>query len=83
VANVFAIQDEIASAVAHSLRLRPGSPAPKKVVNLEAYKLYLKGRHHWNAGRFEAAIGDFSQSQHHSIHELVGRAFSPPPHQRP
>jgi serine/threonine-protein kinase len=62
VANVFAIQDEIASAVAHSLRLRLGSSAPKKVVNLEAYKLYLKGRHHWNAGRFEAAITDFSRA---------------------
>lgn len=62
VANVFAIQDEIASAVAHSLRLRLGSSAPKKVVNLEAYKLYLKGRHHWNTGRFEAAIGEFSRA---------------------
>lgn len=62
VANVFAIQDEIASAVAHSLRLRLGSPAPKKIVNLEAYKLYLKGRHHWNADRLEAAIADFSRA---------------------
>src|SRR5579864_3367522 len=60
--NVFAIQDEIASAVAHSLRLRLGSSPPKKVVNLEGYKLYLKGRHHWNAGRFEAAIADFSRA---------------------
>jgi TolB-like protein len=62
VANVFAIQDEIASAVAHSLRLRLGSAAPTKVVNLEGYKLYLKGRHHWNAGRFEAAITDFGRA---------------------
>ena len=62
VANVFAIQDEIASAVAHSLRLRLSSAVPKKVVNLEAYKLYLKGRHHWNAGRFEAAIADFGRA---------------------
>jgi serine/threonine-protein kinase len=61
VANVFAIQDEIASAVAHSLRLRLSS-APEKVVNLEGYKLYLKGRHHWNAGGFEAAIADFSRA---------------------
>ena len=28
----------------------------------KAYKLYLKGRHHWNAGRFEAAIADFSRA---------------------
>lgn len=62
VANVFAIQDEIASAVAHSLRLRLGSSAPKKIVNLEAYKLYLKGRHHWNADRLEAAIADFRRA---------------------
>jgi adenylate cyclase len=62
VANVFAIEDEIASAVAHALRVRLGSPVVKKVVNLEAYKLYLKGRHQWNAGRFEAAIADFSRA---------------------
>jgi TolB-like protein/Tfp pilus assembly protein PilF len=63
VANVFAIQDEIASAVAHSLRLRLGSSAPTKVVSVEGYKLYLKGRHHWNAGRFEAAIADFGRAR--------------------
>ena len=61
-ANVFAIEDEIASAVAHALRLRLGSPVAKKVVSLEAYKLYLKGRHQWNAGKFEAAIADFSRA---------------------
>lgn len=62
VANIFAIEDEIASAVAHSLRLRLGSPAPKKIVSVDAYKLYLKGRHHWNADRLEAAISDFSRA---------------------
>lgn len=50
-ADVFAVQDDIASSVASALdlRLRPTSPpvraAPMKV---EAYTLYLRGRFLWN-----------------------------------
>ena len=62
VEDIFSIQDEIASAIASALhtRLRPAAGA--KVVNLGAYKLYLKGRHHCDLGEFELAISDFRRA---------------------
>ena len=48
--DVFAIQDEISTAVAGELGprigLTPKRTAPRGPVNLEAYTLYLQGRHH-------------------------------------
>jgi serine/threonine-protein kinase len=51
--DVFAVQDEIAGAVASTLRVRlQGAsgihPAPARPQDPEAYRLYLKGRHHWS-----------------------------------
>lgn len=50
--DIFAIQDEIASAVASSLHLRLfGRSAPPRHVrteNIGAYNCYLLGRYHWN-----------------------------------
>ncbi|HEV8209158.1 MAG TPA: protein kinase [Vicinamibacterales bacterium] len=51
--DVFAVQDEIAAAVASTLSVRlQGTsgihPAPARPQDPEAYRLYLKGRHHWN-----------------------------------
>ena len=50
--DVFAIQDEIASNIVNALRLTLGRqelPRIKRPTdNLEAYHLYLKGRHFWH-----------------------------------
>jgi serine/threonine-protein kinase len=51
--DIFAIQDEIARAIGGALRVRllqPGREARVKppTDDLEAYGLYLKGRHFWN-----------------------------------
>jgi serine/threonine-protein kinase len=51
-ADVFAIQDEIASNIVDVLKLRLGRQklpkAKRPTDNLEAYHLYLKGRHFWH-----------------------------------
>lgn len=49
-ADVFAIQDEIARAVAGALRvsLAPSSEGAARVRDFEGYMLYLRGRHYWN-----------------------------------
>jgi len=50
-ADVLAIQDEIAEAIADSLRVELGDrrqrAARRGTTNVEAYHLYLKGRFHW------------------------------------
>jgi eukaryotic-like serine/threonine-protein kinase len=51
--DVFEIEDQIAASVVETLKVTlvntPGSPfAGKRTTNLEAYKLYLRGRHAWN-----------------------------------
>jgi serine/threonine-protein kinase len=48
--DVFAIQDEISRKVVNTLRVRltgaaPALPGPE---NIEAYHVYLRGRHEWN-----------------------------------
>jgi TolB-like protein/Tfp pilus assembly protein PilF len=73
VADVFAIQDEIARTIVDTLRAKLlqdlGEPVPVRYrANLKAYHLYLKGRHAWNRrtqssiaegiGFFEAAIAE-------------------------
>jgi adenylate cyclase len=52
-ADVFAVQDEIAHAIVEALELRLSHVSPRLRVrsgtsNLEAYELYLKGRFFWN-----------------------------------
>jgi TolB-like protein/Flp pilus assembly protein TadD len=49
--DIFAVQDEIATAVARTLRVRLSAgtlSARPSTTNFEAYTLFLKGRHHWN-----------------------------------
>lgn len=50
-ADIFAVQDEIATTIAHRLETklegRSATPAAPPTSNLEAYHDYLKGRHLW------------------------------------
>jgi serine/threonine-protein kinase len=49
--DVFMIQDEISRAIAHALKVKLADEQPlvkRPTDDLEAYHLYLKGRHHWN-----------------------------------
>jgi serine/threonine protein kinase/tetratricopeptide (TPR) repeat protein len=66
--DVFAVQDEIARTIADRLKVRLAGSADRPLVkaptnDVEAYDLYLRGRHFWNLRRprpaiecFEAAI---------------------------
>jgi eukaryotic-like serine/threonine-protein kinase len=61
-ADVFAIQDEIAQTIVTTLRATLlhdlGDPVPVRYTgNLRAYHLYLKGRHAWNR-RTQASIAE-------------------------
>ena len=52
-ADVFAVQEEMATAISSSLRLRLSSEdrarlAARPTQDSVAYEEYLKGRHHWN-----------------------------------
>ena len=48
--DVFAVQEEIAARVVEALRLRlvAQPTSPRRPASLEAYHLYLRGRHLWN-----------------------------------
>ena len=51
--DIFAVQDEISSEISGKLRLQLTRAEKKQLTkhhteNVEAYQLYLKGRHHWN-----------------------------------
>jgi len=46
--DIFAVQDEIARAIAEQLKVTLGAAVKPATKNLEAYELYLKGRHLWN-----------------------------------
>jgi serine/threonine protein kinase/Tfp pilus assembly protein PilF len=68
--DIFAIQDEISNEISEKLRLKL-TPAEKKRLtkrqtrDAEAYRLYLKGRHHWNQWTeegFYKAIEYFQQA---------------------
>jgi serine/threonine-protein kinase len=53
IADVFAVQDEIARTIVSTLRARLvgeiGDPTPRRyTANVKAYQLYLRGRHAWN-----------------------------------
>ncbi len=67
--DVFAIQDEIAKAITAAMEIRLlGKNAPRQrppTEDLEAYSLYLRGRHHWNQRTEEslrAGLGFFQQA---------------------
>jgi len=51
--DIFAVQDEISNEISEKLRLQLTRTEKKRLTrhhteNPEAYRLYLKGRHHWN-----------------------------------
>jgi serine/threonine protein kinase/tetratricopeptide (TPR) repeat protein len=51
--DIFVVQDEISTEISGKLRLQLTRAEKKQLTkrhteNVEAYQLYLKGRHHWN-----------------------------------
>jgi TolB-like protein/Tfp pilus assembly protein PilF len=51
--DIFAIQDEISNEISEKLRLKLTRAEKKRLTkrqteDADAYRLYLKGRHHWN-----------------------------------
>jgi len=68
--DIFAVQDEISSEISGKLRLRLTRAEKKQLTkrhthDVEAYRLYLKGRHHWNRWTeegFYKAIEHFQQA---------------------
>jgi len=68
--DIFAIQDEISNEISEKLRLKLTRAEKKRLVNrqtddADAYRLYLKGRHHWNRWTedgFYKAIEYFQQA---------------------
>jgi len=45
--DIFAVQDEIAALIAQNLQLKLDLAPVKRVVNPEAHRLVLEGRHYW------------------------------------
>ena len=68
--DIFAIQDEISNEISGNLRLKLTRAEKKRLTkrqtdDAEAYRLYLKGRHHWNRWTeegFYKAIEYFQQA---------------------
>jgi serine/threonine protein kinase/tetratricopeptide (TPR) repeat protein len=68
--DIFVIQDEISNEISGKLRLQLTRAEKKRLIKRhteddEAYRLYLKGRHHWNRWTEEGffkAIGYFQQA---------------------
>ena len=68
--DIFAVQDEISNEISGKLRLRLTRAEKKQLTkrhteNADAYRLYLKGRHHWNRWTeegFYKAIEYFQQA---------------------
>ncbi len=68
--EIFAIQDDISNEISANLRLKLSRAektrlAKRQTDDLEAYQLYLKGRHHWNRWTeegFYKAIEYFQQA---------------------
>jgi serine/threonine protein kinase len=46
--DIFDVQEEIARAIAEKLKLTLSGGPRRATENLEAYELYLKGRHYWH-----------------------------------
>jgi serine/threonine protein kinase len=65
-ADVFAVQDEIAQAIASTLKVRivegSGKGSAGRTENLEAYDRYLKGTYLWGQRRAEEAIVELKAS---------------------
>ncbi|HUQ83088.1 MAG TPA: protein kinase [Gemmatimonadaceae bacterium] len=67
-ADVFDVEDEIAASVVDTLKVTllktPGSPLrPRHTSSLEAYELYLRGRHMWfQVGAIEHALDLFEKA---------------------
>jgi len=70
VADVFAVQDEVARAVVSALQVKLGGGANDRVVeqgtkSIDAYNAYLQGLFHWNkrtSADIERAAGFFRQA---------------------
>jgi serine/threonine protein kinase/tetratricopeptide (TPR) repeat protein len=68
--DIFAVQDDISNEISEKLRLKLTRAEKKQLTkrhteNDEAYRLYLKGRHHWNQWTeegFHKAIEYFQQA---------------------
>jgi TolB-like protein/Tfp pilus assembly protein PilF len=68
--DVFAVQDEISSAIVGALRIKLTGPQGRSLIthyteNLQAYHLYLKGRFYWNKRTeedFYKSLGFFQQA---------------------
>ena len=68
--DIFAIQDDISGEISEKLRLKLTRAEKKRLTkrqteNPEAYRLYLKGRHHWERWTedgFHRAIEQFQQA---------------------
>jgi len=68
--DIFAIQDEISNEISEKLRLQLTGSQKKRLTRRhtqdpEAYRIYLKGRHHWNKWTeegFYKAIEYFQQA---------------------
>src|SRR5215471_5252021 len=68
--DIFVVQDDISNEISGKLRLRLTRAEKKQLTkryteNAEAYRLYLKGRHHWNRWTeegFYKAIEYFQQA---------------------
>ena len=68
--DIFVVQDEISNEISEKLRLQLTRTEKKRLTkhhteNAEAYRLYLKGRHHWNQWTeegFYKAIEYFQQA---------------------
>ena len=68
--DIFAIQDEISNEISEKLRLKLSGAEKKRLTkrqtcDAEAYRLYLKGRHHWDRWTedgFYRAIEYFQQA---------------------
>jgi eukaryotic-like serine/threonine-protein kinase len=68
--DIFAVQDEISNEISEKLRLQLTRAEKKRLTkrhteDAEAYRLYLKGRHHWNKWTeegFYKAIEYFQQA---------------------
>ena len=65
-ADIFALQDEIAQAIASNFKLRlvgpQGSSGPGKTLNVEAYDHYLKGRYLLGMRQSAKAIVEFQSA---------------------
>src|SRR5439155_1397641 len=64
IADIFAVQEEIAEQICERLRVKLSGEQRKRLAkrptrNAEAYKLYLKGRFYWNKRSLEYAHKSF------------------------